>query len=408
MNLKVTLTHPGTQHAFKLAEQLERVGHLDSFITSFAINKDSSSAKILKKTPFLSQKIHHSLIKEVPQTKIKNKYLVAISHLLKPSAFRNNVYFHKRNASFQRKISHKAIEKTNAVIGFDTASWDLAKACKKINKPFFLDLSAFPYDSILDICDFQKTFKKLQIKYPQWHFPGQTDENNCPTYFPKEAELATFIVVASSLLKRALIEAKIPEEKIHIIPFGVDLENFHYTKRTREDRPLRFAYIGNFQGRKGLPILMDAWKNYTHSNTELLLIGSTGRKEEQLIPTYSNLKVIKRTSHKRLQELLSECDVLIFPSCYEGFGLVVLEAMASGMPVIGTDTTSAKDIITEGKDGFIIKTGNVEAISERIKWFIENKNKIPEMSLAARATAEKYSWEAYGDRWKALLDKCLS
>lgn len=88
-------------------------------------------------------------------------------------------------------------------------------------------------------------------------------------------------------------------------------------------------------------------------------------------------------------------DVYIMSSLFEGFSLSLFEAMSSGVPVIATKSSAAWGTITNYREGFVIDSASTEQIKEKILWFYNNRNKIPEMGKNARKLAEKYTWENY-------------
>ena len=108
-----------------------------------------------------------------------------------------------------------------------------------------------------------------------------------------------------------------------------------------------------------------------------------------------------------LPALLSQCDVLVFPSYFEGLAQVQLEALAAGLPIIATDASGATDLIADSREGYIIPVGDAEALREAMLNFINSPADLAVMSPAARSCAERYSWEAYGDRWIDLLDQVV-
>jgi glycosyltransferase involved in cell wall biosynthesis len=77
--------------------------------------------------------------------------------------------------------------------------------------------------------------------------------------------------------------------------------------------------------------------------------------------------------------------------------------MASGLPVITTTATAGPDIITQNKDGWIMGAGDLDALVETMRFCLENRDEARGVGITARATAERFSWEAYGDRWAEIL-----
>jgi len=105
---------------------------------------------------------------------------------------------------------------------------------------------------------------------------------------------------------------------------------------------------------------------------------------------------------------MSESDVFVFPSYFEGFGLVLLEAMAAGIPVLTTTATAGPDIITQDHDGWVTEPGDLNMLVNAMQFCLQNRDQIATMRETARATAERFSWDAYGDRWHAILERACN
>src|SRR5207248_11644463 len=101
--------------------------------------------------------------------------------------------------------------------------------------------------------------------------------------------------------------------------------------------------------------------------------------------------------------LLQQCDVFAFPCYFEEFGLVILEAMACGLPVITTTATAGPDIVKPGEDGWIVEPGKLDALVDAMRFCIENRDRVTKMGSSARRRAQEFSWDAYGDRWVSIL-----
>lgn len=104
-----------------------------------------------------------------------------------------------------------------------------------------------------------------------------------------------------------------------------------------------------------------------------------------------------------MPRVLSEADVFVFPSLGEGMSLSVLEAAACGLPLIISENSGISEKITDGKEGFLIKIQSVDDIVEKVMWFVDHPNNIPEMGYAARRMAENYTWQRYYETVAHLL-----
>jgi glycosyltransferase involved in cell wall biosynthesis len=94
-----------------------------------------------------------------------------------------------------------------------------------------------------------------------------------------------------------------------------------------------------------------------------------------------------------------ESDVLVLPSLSEGFGLVVTEALACGLPVIVTPNVGASDLVGDGQEGFVVPVCSAEAIADRLNALNRDRELLTQMSHNAQLTAERQSWEVYRETW---------
>jgi glycosyltransferase involved in cell wall biosynthesis len=103
--------------------------------------------------------------------------------------------------------------------------------------------------------------------------------------------------------------------------------------------------------------------------------------------------------HERVMEIMVESDVLVLPSLSEGFGLVVTEALACGLPVIVTPNVGASDLVCDGREGFVVPVCSAEAIADRLNALDRDRELLTHMSQNAQLIAEMQSWEVYRETW---------
>jgi glycosyltransferase involved in cell wall biosynthesis len=104
---------------------------------------------------------------------------------------------------------------------------------------------------------------------------------------------------------------------------------------------------------------------------------------------------------------LQEADVYVLPSLAEGFGQSILEAMSCGVPVITTPNTCGPDLITEGREGFIVPIRDAEAIAAKLEWCIANRGALKEMGRAAGEAAQRLSWARFRETVRAAYCRML-
>lgn len=396
----VLLAHPGTQYSHQLARQLVRYDSLYQFWTGFALATNGLVGQVINNyaPPEWRRKIANRVVRGVPARSLRTMPVIEWKALkrLRDGESPQRV-FHERNRAFQKMIPDASLQKSTSVIGFDTSSWLLAERAEKIGKPYFLD------QSISHPLVNQEIMEGVARRFPDW---GAEIETRLPEVLAcerREYALATRIVAASSFSRQTLISQGVPADKIIVNSYGVDLNLFHPPTAPRTRKPVRFLFLGLLSARKGVPLLVEAWRKLNMKDAELLLVGPATERERALIPELPGLKFLGKRPHQELPELLRQCDVLVFPSYCEGFALVLLEALASGMPIITTEATAGPDLIQDGTEGRLIPAGDLDALTSAMQDLASDPDKLERMSQAARLTAEKFSWDAYGDRWQQIL-----
>ena len=208
----------------------------------------------------------------------------------------------------------------------------------------------------------------------------------------QELLLASQIIVASTFTWKTLAHAPNISAPIKIVPYGAPEPAPHRAKTRRG--PLKVLFTGILSQRKGVSYLFDAIDKLG-TNVELTLIGQPPGPCPALEKALSRHRWIRSLPHAQVLEEMDRHDVFVFPSLFEGFGLVLLEAMSRGMAVITTPHTAGPDLISDGNDGFIVPIRSSEAIVERIELLLRDRALLQDVSDAARKTAGGHSWRGY-------------
>jgi glycosyltransferase involved in cell wall biosynthesis len=214
-----------------------------------------------------------------------------------------------------------------------------------------------------------------------------------------EYEAADRILVPSSACEKSFVKHGIPAGKLLRAPFGVDTESFRMRPEPAS-RVFRVLYAGRLELLKGVQYLLRAWDSLKLKNSELILAGHRLPEMEPIIQNCisDNIRWVGSVSHSVLAQYYQDCDLVVFPSLCDAFGLVILEAMASGVPVIATGNSGGPDVIREGVDGFLIPSRDSASIADRILWAYGHRESAREMGVMARQKVVEYhSWNGYGD-----------
>ena len=202
--------------------------------------------------------------------------------------------------------------------------------------------------------------------------------------------------------KREFESAKIsvPDQAIMIKGSGVDLEKYAFVSESNKDNSvIKIIFTGRMIEAKGVLVLAEAAKLLREKYKEkvqFLFCGDldanpTALKKEQ-IESFCDGEYMKWLGfQKDIYSVLKSCHIMCFPSFYmEGLPKSVIDAEASGLPVITTNWVGCRDTVEEGYNGFIVSPKNAEAVAEKISWLVDNPDKRRKMGQNARTYAEKY------------------
>jgi glycosyltransferase involved in cell wall biosynthesis len=398
----VLIAHPGTQYSYSLAEELERRGRLFTFHTGVAISRNSVFGKLVSNlSTLMRRKWADNRIVDLPSAKVCTHPTIEIRRMIM-EFFRNlsnEEILHRRNETFQLSIPEEHINRSTLVVGYDTSSWLLARRVKERNGKFILD------QSIGHPVEKERILDGVRDRFPEW---SVTLPRKLHTYVAEEIvehKLADLIVVPSSFVRKTLLDQGVPEAKIRVIPFGTNLSFFHPGEAPRPAGPVVFLFVGSLSGRKGVPVLLESWRRMGASNSRLWLVGggSVPRHEASNLPT--SIALLGSKNRAEVAELMRRADVFVFPSFFEGLAQVQVEALASGLPLISTIEAGAGDLVRNGQNGFLVPTGDVNALSERMLQVAADKDLLVAMRKTAVEERAQLSWSVYGDRWAKVLDE---
>lgn len=402
-NNGVLVAHPGTQHSHRLAAELQRQGRLAGFHTGIALSESGLAGRSWGLLPkVIRRKAANRVVHDVPPDRLHLHPWCEMAALIGMRMHNNlKVVMQRRNQRFQHAIPQHAIKNAGAVIGFDTSSWILASRCHEAGVPFILDQStSHPRSKIA-------SQNQVMREFPEWGAGMDQQSDEGEKFEAMEHEQADLVVAASSFTVRTLVEQGVPAGKICVNPYGVDAGAFK-RKEATVHHPLRFVYVGAITASKGIPVLLEAWKRLQLKKAELWLVGPIPAQVRALLPSLPGLKIFGALPHQEIPGILQQCDVFLFPSFFEGFGLVILEAMACGLPVVATTSTAGPDLYPAGEGGWIVEPGDLNALMVVMEECLVDPQRVAAMGREARRLAEQHTWAAYGSRWVQFLDSMCS
>jgi hypothetical protein len=396
---RVRVASPGTgvfirQAVLAYYEQ----GMLEAFYTTLAAHPDSAVIKLMQKIPVLKAELKRRMLNEVPLDYIDTD---AFSEILRSMASR---FMGARLADrtwewseqrFDRRVAASLdYTKTDILHCFEHASLASIREAKRLGM-----MTVYEQPSAHHRFQDEEIFKRLFAEEPVFAANNEglflsrlSDQRNARR--DEELMLADLVICNSAYVKRTLVAGGVSPGKVEVIPLGFPE---HPVRSFSEVKKIRFIVSGNLSYQKGVHHLLRLWRSHEtlFRDHELFLVGSNQLDAAEWQDLPGNIKIYKRLPQEEYFKILESADVLILNTYSDGFGMIMSEAMAKGLVVIGTANSAAPELIEEGVQGFVIEAGNSTALLQRMQWLCEHPQEIPAMKSAAQQRAAQWKWKDY-------------
>ena len=224
------------------------------------------------------------------------------------------------------------------------------------------------------------------------------------------------IIAVSQGVRDDIVRYGIPPEKFTVIHNGVDLSKMGWHAPQKRDerrgkKERQILYMGRLVKQKGLDTLIRAMKIVRKSGDVRLVIAGEGAQMEPLEKLAASLGLSDSiefpgfVEDEKVREIYAESDLFVLPSVSEPFGMVLVEAMAGGLPCIGTDVGGIPEIIEHGRNGLIVPPGSVEALASGITELLRDDEKRERMAAEALKTARMFDWDIIAEKTERFYNE---
>lgn len=306
--------------------------------------------------------------------------------------------------SLDRQVARRLEdERFSAVYAYEDGAEDSFRAAARLGRIAFYDLPIGYWRAARAILG-----EEAELQ-PAWAPTLTGNRDSAAKTDRKDAELALadVVLVASSFTRRTLEFAPSFRAAVVLAPYGAPPPLPVATQPREPGHLLRVLYVGSLGQRKGLSYLFEACRQ-VDGLLQLTVIGARPSVDcPALDRELATVRWLPGCPHAQVLKEMAAHDVFVLPSLFEGFGLVLLEAMAMGLPIITTPHTAGPDLIEDGKEGFIVPIRDPAAIAARLELLHDEPERLQEMSRQARLCARRFTWENYQARLAACARTAL-
>lgn len=213
-----------------------------------------------------------------------------------------------------------------------------------------------------------------------------------------ELEESDRVIVPSTFARRTFVEQGIDPNHISVIPYGVDTSWFP-PKVQSQSNQFKVLFVGTLGLGKGVLYLLEALKQLKLPRTRLICIGNMEEGFEKLVQPYKNdFLHLPNVPKVQLKKYYQAADVFVLPSLADSYALVVLEAAATGLPIITTSSVGSCDALHDGKSGLVVPPADANALAAAILRLYESPSLRNEMTQFNFGLSRTFSWDYYKQR----------
>jgi len=405
--VKVIISHSGKQHSYYVANALNHLRMLTAFYTSTYISSKFMQRVLSAISRFFAKRYLEGL----HGSKIKSNFTYELKEFLLRKRYGNSAKVldavYERDCSFDISIAKKLRNnKANVFWGFQGSCLETLKEANRLGYVSIIEMAGVHNQYIKNLVDYSTKNYPLYLEtskayeFPDWYYQRLLDE-------PLTAKV---VVAASSFTKLTLMEAGIESNKIVVLPLGTSIKRDEPSFELKNDpNKVNLLFVGRLSFYKGLYFLLEAMKTLKPLNVTLTCIGHIPGDGSHLKEYTDYFTYLGSMSQTELFEKYADYDLLILPTLHDGFGLVYLEAMASGLPVIGSENSAAPDLVNEGVNGYVIPAFSVDEIVNKVLLY---KNLSPEQKILMKKNAyqtfTENSWERYEEKLQKVLSNIIN
>ncbi len=408
--MKTVVVHRGGRDAYQVARALAETGELDRLVTDLYWPRDRDWArKLAGRAPAGLQSLLNARYAEgLPSASVHNCWFSGLVSLAGERLPQLPFRWRRDSVRWSDRVLGSAAGRLARRNGSTLVCYSYYgySAFQSYGKPGIL-FQLHPHPASVrrilseELQAHPETATSLE---KEWELALPEDDFN---RLVQEVKMADAWIVASSFTRQTLMENGIPGNRIRVAPYGVDAERFQpapsHQRCVPGSGPLKLLFVGRIVQRKGIKYLLEALQQFTGQQVALTIAGRPVDDLRILRELGDRITVRPSVSDAELKALYRSSDLLVLPSVAEGFGQVLLESLASGLPILTTTSTAAPDLIAQGCEGWFVPPRRVDSLVERIDWALSHRSKLESMRQAARECAMQLTWERFRNQIREVV-----
>lgn len=413
---RVAFVHAAARFHYALALAVQRAGMLDRMYTDWFVTPGSAQERIGKLVRLFRRNLGQRMLdrrnphidpeKVVRRSTVSTLAAQRLSAQRFDGAFESLTRVMKKSA---RSTLRKGFGDANVLMGF-----------MRDNHPsLFQQARAMGMVTVGDqiiapaAIEYEELTKQFQ-RFPDWQHAEWFE--HLPRIAEKERECwaaLDHLTCGSEYVKQGLVREGVEPERVSVLPYPLDAQNFPFIDRTpggaggrSASDPVTVGFVGHVHLRKGAPYFVEVAKRLRGRGIRFVMVGPIFIESSAVERHKDVVDVVGAVPRSQVRDWLRRFDVLLFPSACEGCASAVMEAMSTGLPVVCSPNSGS--VVRDGTDGFLTPYDEIDAMAAAIDRLASNPGLRHEMGRSASGRAAEFNIDWYGRRIGEVFAQLLS
>jgi glycosyltransferase involved in cell wall biosynthesis len=394
-NPVVNVIQDGARLHYALPVALQRQGILGTVFTDWFVRpgsrEDNIARWVRRISPNLGRRLTDRCCLELDNSRVVSSYWLAVHKGLLSRAIPATPESRdlRLSKAFARWVDQRDWRGGNAIIGFvRNIAPQLCAAAKARRLVTVVDQMIAPAEIQL-----AEASRQTQ-RWPEWR--GLAKSANWELVIDLERQtwaLADHIICPSAYVREGLLQQGIAPDRISVIPYPIDSAGFRFFDRRDRSGPLVVGFVGAVGLRKGAPAFFEVARSFAPGEARFVMVGPV-EPEIRLASYKGPVELTGAIPRSQVLGWLEKFDVLLFPSTCEGSAGAVMEALATGLPVITTPNSGS--VVRHGIEGFICACNDISAFVQSLNRLREDPALRIRMGRTAREHSQAFNLDGYG------------
>lgn len=404
--VRVAVIQDGARLHYALPVALQRAGILDRVFTEWFVKPNSweewLSRLMVHMAPLRGRRMADRNSSELePHRVITNPLLMMRQQLMRSRLRSVTAYFNRSSAEVGKWVLHYGLGEANALMGFiRNLDPGLCAACRERGLVTVGDQVTAPVAVEL------REGRLQEDRWPGWEVASEAEDSAVVAAHEERTWAALdHITCASEFVKHGLIEGGVNPARVSVIPYPIDTQELPFVPRNDREGPVTVGFVGSVSTRKGAPYFFETAKHFDSNRVRFVMVGPIRATNSTIQQHRGQVELIGAVPRSDIRRWLESFDIFFFPATCEGSAGALMEAMASGLPLVTTPNSGT--VARHGREAFLAEYHQTGKLRDYINQLVNEPELRLRMGRAARTRAEVFTIDWYADQLSLLLTRLV-